>query len=95
MTKTIPKEKKCKKAMVRPPYLPLEKPVCSHKAPVRTDHGKTNGLLIGKGVPQSYIFSPCLFLTYMQSTSCKMPGWMHHKKESRLPGELSTPQICR
>ena len=23
-------------------------------------------------------------LTYMQSTSCKMPGWMNHKLESRL-----------
>ena len=26
----------------------------------------------------------------MQSTSCKMPGWMKHKLESRLPGEIST-----
>ena len=25
----------------------------------------------------------------MQSTSCKMPGWMKHKLESRLPGEIS------
>ena len=23
-------------------------------------------------------------LTYMQSTSCEMPGWMKHKQESRL-----------
>ena len=29
------------------------------------------------------------YLTYMQSTSCKMPGWMNHKLESRLPGEIS------
>ena len=29
------------------------------------------------------------YLTYMQSTSCKMPGWMKHKLESRLPGEIS------
>ena len=29
------------------------------------------------------------YLTYMQSTSCKIPGWMKHKLESRLPGELS------
>ena len=28
------------------------------------------------------------FLTYMQSTSSKMPGWMNHKLESRLPGEI-------
>ena len=24
------------------------------------------------------------YLTYMQSTSCEMPGWMKHKLESRL-----------
>jgi len=24
------------------------------------------------------------YLTYTQSTSCKMPGWMKHKVESRL-----------
>ena len=35
------------------------------------------------------------YLTYMQSTSCEMPGWMKHKLESRLPGEISIPQICR
>ena len=29
------------------------------------------------------------YLTYMQSTSCKMLGWMKHKLESRLPGEMS------
>ena len=29
-------------------------------------------------------------LTYMQSTSYEMLGWMTHKLESRLPGELST-----
>ena len=29
------------------------------------------------------------YLTYTQSTSCKMLGWMKHKLESRLPGEIS------
>ena len=29
------------------------------------------------------------YLTYMQSTSCKKPGWMKHKLESRLLGEIS------
>ena len=29
------------------------------------------------------------YLTYMQSTSCEMPGWMKHKLESRLPGEIT------
>ena len=29
------------------------------------------------------------YLTYMQSTSCEMLGWMKQKLESRLPGEKS------
>ena len=29
------------------------------------------------------------YLTSMQSTSCEMPGWMNHKLESRLLGEIS------
>ena len=31
-----------------------------------------------------------VYLTYMQSTSYKMLGWMNHKLESRLLGEIST-----
>ena len=30
-----------------------------------------------------------VYLTYMQSTSCEMLGWMKHQLESRLPGEIS------
>ena len=30
-----------------------------------------------------------VYLTYMQSTSCDMPGWMSYKLKSRLPGEIS------
>ena len=30
------------------------------------------------------------YLTYMQSTSCEMTGWMNHKLQARLPGEVST-----
>ena len=30
-----------------------------------------------------------VYLTYIQSTSCKIPGWMKHKQESRLQGEIS------
>ena len=29
------------------------------------------------------------YLTYMQSTSYEMPGWMKHMLESRLLGEIS------
>ena len=31
-----------------------------------------------------------VYLTHMQSTSCKMPGWMNPKLESRLPREISS-----
>ena len=30
------------------------------------------------------------YLTYLQSTSCEMPGWMNHKLELRLQGKIST-----
>ena len=36
------------------------------------------------------IYCHSAYLTYMQSTSCEMLGWMNHKLESRLPGEIST-----
>ena len=29
------------------------------------------------------------YLNYVQSIACKMLGWMKHKLESRLPGEIS------
>ena len=29
-----------------------------------------------------------VYLTYMQTISCKMPDWMTHKLESRLSGEI-------
>ena len=37
---------------------------------------------------KEYVKAPA-YLTYMQSASCKMPGWMKHKLESRLLGEIS------
>ena len=30
------------------------------------------------------------YLTSVQNASCEMAGWMKHKLESRLPGEIST-----
>ena len=43
---------------------------------------------IGKGVHQGCILS-LSYVIYMQSTSCKMLGWMKHKLESRLLGGIS------
>ena len=57
------------------------------EATVRTGHGTMDCFQIGKGVCQGCMLS--LYLTYMQNTSCKMPGWMKLKMESRLPGEIS------
>ena len=37
---------------------------------------------------QGCILSLC-FLTYMESTSWEMPGWMKHKLKSKFPGEIS------
>ena len=50
----------------RPPDLPLEKPVCSQEAIVRTGHGTTDCFQIGKGVGQGCILSPCLFNLYAE-----------------------------
>ena len=35
------------------------------------------------------VFCHPVYLTYMQSASWEMPGWMKHKLESRLLGEIS------
>ena len=58
------------------------------EATVRTGHGTTNWFRIWKWVCQGCILLPCL-LTYMLSTSGETLGWMKHKLESRLPGEIS------
>ena len=56
---------------------------------VRIEHGTMGLLQIGKGVYQGCILLPA-YLTYMQIISCEMTGWVNHKLESRLPGEIST-----
>ena len=58
------------------------------EATVRTGHGTTDWFQIGKGVHQWCILPP-VYLTYRQSTSCGMPGWLKYKVESRLLGEVS------
>ena len=35
------------------------------------------------------------YLTYMQSTSCEMLGWMKLKLESRLPAEISITSVMQ
>jgi len=47
------------------------------------------GSKLGKEYVKAVYCHPA-YLTYMQSTSCEIPGWLKHKLESRLPGEIST-----
>ena len=46
------------------------------------------GSKLGKGYTKVYCY--CAYLTYMHSTSCEKLGWMKHKLESRLLGEITT-----
>ena len=57
------------------------------EAIVRTGHGTTGWFQIGKGVRQSCILSPCLFNLYAEYIK-EMLGWIKHKLESRLLGEI-------
>ena len=47
------------------------------------------GLKLGKEYDKAVYCHP-VYLTYMQITSCEMPGWMNDKLESRLPEGIST-----
>ena len=46
--------------------LPLDKSVCSQESTVRTGHGTTDWLQIGKEVCQGYMLSSCLFNFYAE-----------------------------
>ena len=50
------------------------------------------GSKLGKEYDKAICFYPA-YLTYMQSISCNMPGWMKHKLESRLKGGITTSDI--
>ena len=52
------------------------------------DMEQQTGSKLGKGYVKAVYCLPD-YLTYMQTTSCEMPGWMKHKLESRLLGEIS------
>ena len=58
------------------------------EATVRTRHGTTDWFKLGKEYVKAVYCHPA-YLTSMQSTSCKMSGWMKHKLESRLLGDIS------
>ena len=58
------------------------------KQQLELDMEKQTGSKLGKEYFKAVYCHPA-YLTYMQSTSCEMPGWNEHKLESRLLGEIS------
>ena len=58
------------------------------KQQLELDMEQWTGSKLGKEYVKA-VYSHPACLTYMQSTSCKIPGWMKHKMESRLLGEIS------
>ena len=65
----------------------LKNPYAGQEATIRTGHGAT-GSKLGKMYFKTVYCHPA-YLTYMQSTSYKIPGQMKLKLESRLSGEIS------
>ena len=58
------------------------------KQQLELDMEEQSGSKLGKNYVKAVYCHPA-YLTYIQSTSCKMPDWMKHKLESRLLGEIS------
>ena len=58
------------------------------KQQLELDMEQQTGSKLGKEYVKAVYCYPA-YLIYMQSTSCEMLGWMKHKLESRLLGEIS------
>ena len=58
------------------------------KQQLELDMEQWTGSKLGKKYIKAVYCHPA-YLTYMQSTSCEMQGWMKHKLESKLPGKIS------
>ena len=59
-----------------------------NKQQLELDTEQQTGSKLGKEYVKA-VYCHSVYLSYMESTSCKMLGWMKHKLESRLPGEIS------
>ena len=57
------------------------------KQQLEPDMEQWTGSKLGKEYIEA-VYCHHAYLTYMQSTSCEMLGWMKHKLESRLPGKI-------
>ena len=56
------------------------------KQQLELDMEQQTGSKLGKEYMKVVYCHPA-YLTFMQSISCKMPGWVNSKLESRMPGE--------
>ena len=59
------------------------------KQQLEPDMEQPTGSKLGKKYNKA-VYCHSAYLTSVQSTPCEMLGWMNHKLESRLPGEIST-----
>ena len=59
------------------------------KQQLEPDMEQQTGSELGKEYVKAVHCHPA-YLIYMQTTTCEMPGWMNHKLESTLPGEILT-----
>ena len=59
------------------------------EATVRICMEQQTGSKLGKEYVKA-VYCHHTYLTCMQSTSCKILGWMNYKLESRLSGDIST-----
>ena len=64
------------------------------KQQLELDMEQQTGSKLGKEYIKA-VYCHSAYLTFMQSTSCEMPGWMNHNLKSRLLGEISQTQICK
>ena len=58
------------------------------KQQLELDMEQQTGSKSGKEYVKAVYCHPA-YMTYIQSTSCEMLGWMKHMLESRLPEEIS------
>ena len=57
------------------------------KLQLELDVEQQTGSQLGKEYVKAVYCHPA-YITYMQSTSCKMLDWVKQKLESRLPGKI-------
>ena len=62
------------------------------KQQLEPDREQLTGTKLGKEYDKA-IHCHSAYLTYVQNTSYEMPGWMNHKLESRLLGEITTSDM--